>query len=214
MKRLFSRFAGDLCVWGLAAAAQGEVMPAYQSAFQIGSRSVNSMDITFTLPEFEVRQETAGGQIYHRISLSEAASLMQSGMPELPMISTTIAIPHQGGVSIEVLSAQHSILPQYNAYPLQQGNELESPKAFIKNQDFYSSTGTYPSQQIEYSDPMILRDFRIVQIQINPFSYNASTQELTAYTNTTQGELYQRPASMSFLHLCRRSQPLDKSILH
>ena len=183
MKRLFLVLLASLVCGLAAAAAIGEVMPAYQSAFQIGSRSVNSMDITFTLPEFEVRQETAGGQIYHRISLSEAASLMQSGMPELPMISTTIAIPHQGGVSIEVLGAQHSILPQYNAYPLQQGNELESPKAFIKNQDFYSSTGTYPSQQIEYSDPMILRDFRIVQIQINPFSYNASTQELTAYTN-------------------------------
>ncbi|HNQ44119.1 MAG TPA: C25 family peptidase propeptide domain-containing protein, partial [Candidatus Cloacimonadota bacterium] len=114
MKRLILVLLVSL-VCGLAsAAAIGEVMPAYQSAFHIGSKSAHTMDIDFTLPEFEILQESAGEQVYHRISLSEAASLMQSGMPELPMISTTIAIPHQGGVNIEVLSSQHSILPQYN----------------------------------------------------------------------------------------------------
>ena len=183
MKRSVCVFMAVLLV-ACAYGAASEIFPRVSnSAFQLGNRSSQGLEFSFTLPEFQILQETTDGQVYHRISLSEAASLMQSGMPELPTISTTIAIPHQGSVSVEVLSAQHSILPQYNAYPLQQGNELESPKAFIKNQDYYSSGGSYPAQQIEYSDPMIMRDFRIVQIQINPFSYNASTHELTAYTN-------------------------------
>ncbi|HNQ43235.1 MAG TPA: C25 family peptidase propeptide domain-containing protein, partial [Candidatus Cloacimonadota bacterium] len=173
------------CILAVTAfGATAETFPlSSNNAFQLGNRNSQMLEFSFTLPEFEVRQETAEGQIYHRISLSEAASLMQSGMPELPMISTTIAIPHQGCVSVEVLNSQYSIIPQYNAYPLQQGNELESPKAFVKNSDYYSNGGSYPAQQIEYSDPMIMRDFRIVQIQINPFSYNATTQELTAFTN-------------------------------
>ena len=183
MKRLALLLALSL-LCGLAVATSAEyALTSYKSAFDIQNQNSRQMDINFTLPEFTVSEETQGDQTYHRISLPGTGTLMQSGMPELPVITTSIAIPYQGGVTIEVLSSQHTILTEYNAYPLQQGQELESPKAFIKNSDYYSSGGSYPSAAVQYSDPMILRDFRIVTLQINPFSYNAATQELSIYNN-------------------------------
>ncbi|HQQ68211.1 MAG TPA: C25 family cysteine peptidase, partial [Candidatus Cloacimonadota bacterium] len=173
---------GLLC--GLAVATSAEyALTSYKTAFEVISQTSRQMELSFTLPEYEVLEEIQGNAVYHKINLPGAGTLMQSGMPDLPVITTTIAIPHQGGVNIEVLSSEQSYLSQFNAYPLQQGQELESPKAFIKNEAFYSSTENYPSAALEYSDPVILRDFRLVTIQINPFSYNASTQELTVHQN-------------------------------
>jgi hypothetical protein len=169
-------------IGGLAfAVGAGNALTSYKSAFEIQHQDQSRMDISFSLPAFEITEEYSNGQIFHRIDLPNASTLMQDGMPELPVLTTTIAIPHQGSVSIEVLSSQNSILTQYNAYPLQQGIELESPKAFVQNADYYNSGETFPTALIKHSDPMILRDFRIVTIQVNPFSYNPSTQELTMY---------------------------------
>ncbi|MDZ4182385.1 MAG: C25 family cysteine peptidase, partial [Candidatus Cloacimonadaceae bacterium] len=76
------------------------------------------------------------------------------------------------------LSSQQTNVAQFRAYPLQQGQELESPKAFVIKNSFYNGGGIYPEAAIEYSDPLVIRDFRIITIQINPFSYDAQNEEL------------------------------------
>jgi len=120
----------------------------------------------------------AAGQTYHRVMLGEAGSTMESGLPELPTLSMTLAIPRQGSVQVEALGHEQNLITQFNAYPLQQGQEYESPKSFVKNADYYASGSLYPQAAVEYSDPVILRDFRIINIQVNPFSYDPQTQEL------------------------------------
>lgn len=183
MKRLALLLILSL-LYGLAVAAGADfALTSYQSAFEIQSHNSRQMDVNFTLPEFEVSEEAMGDQIYHRIHIPGTGTLMQSGMPELPVITTSFAIPHQGGVNIEVLHSEQTVYTQFNAYPLQHGSELEAPKAFQINNSYYSSGGIYPSAAIEYSDPMILRDFRIVTVQINPFSYNPGTQELIVHNS-------------------------------
>ncbi|MDI3504561.1 MAG: hypothetical protein PWP64_1497, partial [Candidatus Cloacimonadota bacterium] len=175
-------FVSLIC--GLAFAAEiDHSLSSYKSAFEIRHQDQNRMEINFSLPHFDITEEYSNGQTFHKIDLPQSGSLMQAGMPELPVLTTSIAIPHHGGVNVEVLNSQHSILTQYNAYPLQQGDELESPKAFLQDMNYYTSGSVYPNTLVEHSDPMILRDFRIVTIQVNPFSYDAGTQELTIYDN-------------------------------
>ena len=175
---LVSSFCGLIFAAGVSSAPA-----SYRSAFEFQAQDQSGMDISFTLPSFEINKESSSGQTFHRITLPDAGTLMQNGMPELPVITTCIAIPHQGSVSIEVQNSQHSILSQYNAYPLQADNGLDSPKVFVQNTDFYSSGSSYPNSVVECSEPMILRDFRIVTIQVNPFSYDANLGELTVYDN-------------------------------
>jgi hypothetical protein len=167
---------------GLVFAAGVPTAPAsYKSAFELKAQEPSGMDIFFTLPSFEVGKEVSNGQTFHRIKLPDTGTLMQEGMPELPVITTTIAVPHRGSVFIEVQNAQQSILSQYNAYPLQADNKLGQPRAFAQNADYYRSGTIYPGSVVESSEPMILRDFRIVTIQVNPFAYNAELNELTVY---------------------------------
>ena len=171
-------------ICGLAfAAATDFSVASFKSAFEITSNTNNSMELEFSLPQYEITTQENNGQTFHRIVMPGAGTLMQSGMPELPVITTTIAIPHQGGVNIEVINSQQSVISNYHAYPLQQDMELENPKSFVQDTQYYGGGGEYPTAAIEYSDPKIIRDFRVITVQVNPFSYNAATQELTAHTN-------------------------------
>jgi len=153
------------------------------SAFSLRAKNNSSLQVNFTLPEYTIQEEANGGPVYRKIILPLSGTLMETGMPELPVVCTTIAIPHTGGVNIEVLSTQQTIIPDFLPYPVQQGNSLESPKGFIINNTYYSGGCNYPEMLIEYSEPSILRDFRIITIQINPFSYNAQSGELTVNHN-------------------------------
>ncbi|MDP3114242.1 MAG: C25 family cysteine peptidase [Candidatus Cloacimonadaceae bacterium] len=183
MKKLVVLLLLSVCVYVAFAAQTEHQFRTYNDAFSIGSRNVAYMDINFSLPEYEIVEENVGGAIYHRILLPDAGTLMESGMPELPTISINIAIPRRGGVSIEALASHQTNVSQFKAYPLQQGHELESPKAFVIKNSYYNSGGIYPEAAIEYSDPMIIRDFRIITVQINPFSYDAENQELVVREN-------------------------------
>ncbi len=141
------------------------------------------MRVNFTLPEFDIQTENSGNTDYSRIVLPNTGTLLEQGMPELPTISTSIAVPHRGKVSIEVVSSQQRVISGFLPYPVQQGASLDIPKNFLIDSDYYQNGGVYPEAAIEYSDPMILRDFRIVTVQINPFSYNAQTGELIVRDN-------------------------------
>ena len=170
---------------GLAFATdtEQEFLSSFNSSFNVLSSNQSRMEIDFQLPEFEVEEVITSNQIYHKIALPGAPSTLKSGFPELPYVTTSIAIPHKGRVNVEVLNAEYSTITSYNAYPVQQGDQFEAPKAFAINHDFYSSNMNYPEDIVQHTDPMILRDFRIITMQINPFSFNPETQELTVNTN-------------------------------
>ncbi|MBP7309919.1 MAG: T9SS type A sorting domain-containing protein [Candidatus Cloacimonetes bacterium] len=148
------------------------------TAFTISQRNAMSMNVRFDLPQYSIVEEHKGATNYQRIVIPQAGSLMQAGMPELPTLSTSIAIPAHGSVNIEVLSSQQDVRSGFLPYPVQQGNNLDEPKGFVIDNEYYNSGSLYPVAALEYSDPMILRDFRIVTVQINPFSYNPQTGEL------------------------------------
>ncbi|MDD4309462.1 MAG: C25 family cysteine peptidase, partial [Candidatus Cloacimonetes bacterium] len=153
------------------------------SAFTVGARNSRNMSVSFTLPEFTTTQEDAGTSSFSHIIMPNSGSLMERGKPELPTISTTIAVPHRGKVSVEVVSSGQRTISGFMPYPVQQGGDLESPKNFVIDSDYYNNGTNYPEAAIEYSDPMIIRDFRVLQVQINPFSFNAVTGELTIHEN-------------------------------
>lgn len=164
----------------LVFAEASEYVPTqYNQAFAITAKAADHMDITFTLPEFTLEEAIEGESVYQRVLMPDAGTTLDSGYPELPTISISLAIPRQGSFQIQALNTQQSLLPQFLPYPVQQGQELDSPKGFVLNTDYYTSGSSYPAAAIEYSDPAILRDFRIVTVQINPFSYNPLTQALT-----------------------------------
>ncbi|MBM4399410.1 MAG: gingipain R, partial [Candidatus Cloacimonetes bacterium] len=146
--------------------------------FRIETKSSNSMEIKFRVPEFEIEKELADGRVWDKIKISDSGYLLEIGKPELPIITTTVAIPNHGQVEVEIVNTRTRMIKHIIPYPSQDGTIDGTPKNLSVNQAFYRSSEIYPAEIVRYSDPQIFRDFRIVTIQCQPFAWNAQTQEL------------------------------------
>ncbi|MFO7659912.1 MAG: C25 family cysteine peptidase [Candidatus Cloacimonadaceae bacterium] len=146
--------------------------------FVISTKSAQSMEIQFKVPEFEIEKELESGKVWDRIKIKDAGYLDEIGLPELPILSTSIAVPNTGHIEIEIISTRTRMLNHVIPYPSQDGNIDGTPKAFRVNEAYYRSNEIYPQETISYSDPQILRDFRIITVQVQPFAYNPLTSEL------------------------------------
>jgi hypothetical protein len=163
----------QLCCISLWAVNEAIVKP-----FTIGSKSATSMDIRFEVPEYSIAKEVASGQVWDKISVAGSGYLMESGLPELPVLTTYVAIPNHGSVSLELVNAHTKVVQHIIPYPSQGGNADHNPKGISVNESFYRGSGLYPQEVVINSDPQILRDFRLIAIQIQPFAWNAETKEL------------------------------------
>jgi len=178
MKKHILLLFAALCV-AVVFAGVAEFEPTQASqAFKVTAKASNHTDIRFELPAWDIELVEAGGSSFQKIILPGAGNTLESGLPELPTLSMNLAIPRQGGVQLSVLGRQHSVVPEFMAYPVQQGLQEEYPKSFVINQDFYVAGVQYPSELVQHSDPMILRDFRIVNVVVNPFSWDPQTKTL------------------------------------
>lgn len=153
------------------------------ACFSRSSESHRGMELSFTLPTYNLSTESIGGKVYQHINLPGAGMLTEMGLPELPIVTTTLAIPARGEVSLEVLSCSEKTLINYLPYPAQLNSESETPKNLVINDVFYNAGGLYPESMVELSIPQILRDMRIITIQVNPFAFNAQTGELIVREN-------------------------------
>lgn len=160
-------------------ALNDNILPQANQAFQITTKATNYLDIQFTLPSYDIIEEEANGNIYQRIMMPEAGTTLESGLPELPTLSIMLAIPRQGSVQIETLNSQTEVIAQFLPYPVQEEQDSASPKSFVIDNAYYENGVPYPANLIQISDPVILRDFRLVGIQVNPFSYNPLNHTLT-----------------------------------
>ncbi|MDI3504651.1 MAG: hypothetical protein PWP64_1587, partial [Candidatus Cloacimonadota bacterium] len=173
MKRVLVILLVIMTLPALATTAQADLL----HSFQIQSRSANGMRISFELPEYTISQIEERGQTYQKIQLEGANSNAPTGMPELPFFSTTIAIPATGNVELNLTTRAQDVAANYHPYPAQD-MQAESGESFSKNAAFYNSTEIYPAKVAALSEPMILRDLRIITLQVNPFVYDAGRQEL------------------------------------
>ncbi|NLN85887.1 MAG: T9SS type A sorting domain-containing protein [Candidatus Cloacimonetes bacterium] len=178
MKRLIFLLSAALCVAAVFASVADLEPTQASQAFRVTAKASNHIDIRFELPAWDTEFVEAGGSSFQRIVLPGAGTTLDSGLPELPTLSMNLAIPRQGGVRLSVLGQEQSLVSEFLAYPVQQSLEGESPKHFAINQDFYTTGTQYPSELVQHSDPMILRDFRIVNVVVNPFSYNPQNKTL------------------------------------
>jgi hypothetical protein len=168
--------------------------------FQIQSSSTSELSLSFQISDFTISEIEEHGELYHKIESPLSTSSAQTGMPDLPFFSTTIAIPATGGIQANLAAVEQEILADYNPYPVQESMALDQTLGFSKNAAFYSGTNLYPSNDFSISEPMILRDLRIITIRVNPFIYDSGSKQLYIRQNmeidisfTTQPSINELP---------------------
>ena len=103
------------------------------------------------------------------------------GMPELPSYSTFYQLNPHLEYEFELIVHDSYFIENIKIYPHQGFNE--NSESFVVNNQFYSSSKSYPSNNIQISDRMHSRGIDIVSIEVIPFNFFPGTNTLEVFTN-------------------------------
>ncbi len=112
------------------------------------------------------------------------------GAPALPFYTTYIAVPPAADVRVSVSETNVSTQSVEQVRPVAQVDPNaqvdftqvrsleEVGLVYLPNADIYEADARYPAQSFIVSEPMYLRDLRVVQVSLFPVRYNPVTNEL------------------------------------
>ncbi|MEN6444569.1 MAG: C25 family cysteine peptidase [Candidatus Cloacimonas sp.] len=141
----------------------------------------NSTQIKLQLQVPELQIDNLGNSGYKILSMQGASSTAETGYPELPMFSAWVAIPPKGDIEVKVTAGE--MISRKGIKPKPVFADKEQETALEHNRTAYKSSSLYPQSNYSYSQPQILRDFRVVQISLNPIQYIAANEEIKICKN-------------------------------
>ena len=149
------------------------------------SSDIETSNLQFTLDGFFLNTVLINGEEYNTVKLLEGASLLEQGYPDLQKITSSIIIPDDKNMSLEIISSNYVEYQNIEIAP-SKGNisRMVNPESLpYEFSDIYDLDSFYPQGIATLNDPYILRDYRGQVVQFNPIQYNAFTKVLRVYTN-------------------------------
>lgn len=161
------------------------LLNAVNSSFEIISYGDDFTEIRFTLQEYELIPIEIDGVKYYRLFHPDAGFIAEEGFPELLTFSAMLSIPSTGSVMAgQPFDIKYETEKGLNIFPSQGLNlEIDEGKGLIKDEQFYEKDKIFGGELVQISSPAIMRDERLINITINPFSYNPARQELSRVTS-------------------------------
>ena len=156
----------------------------FTTPFSLISSGANYTEVEFELDDYEMITNNVNDVEYQRIFHPSADPIVEEGLPELPIFSFSLAIPNKGQVSLQQVNVvDKKMINNIKIFP-SQGPDLEISETdgFIINEGFYKKNTVYPSSLTLMGQPLIMRDYRYININVLPFRYNPAREELTINT--------------------------------
>lgn len=157
------------------------------SAFTMNAQTlevVNStrsnLELTLSIDEFNLQNDSRNDLEGQIIVLNGIFLPNQPGMPNLPVVSRYVAIPHGTNVSINVTNQITETIHNVDLMPapeLPLDND-NSPMRYYKDETVYSTNALFPANPIYASESTKIRDIDIVILSVTPFQYNPVTKDL------------------------------------
>ena len=158
------------------------IEPENDYSFHIISADNQKVELEFSLAGFNLENIRLEEKDFIKLILRRAGDLGGTGLPELPALSRTIAMPNQGGARLEVNEVEYWEADEIMLAPLQPPkleNGQDDP-AFVWDQDYYLKDEFYPEQRVRIGKPVIMRDLRLLPIDFFLVSYNPVTRTIRA----------------------------------
>lgn len=130
------------------------------------------------------------------------------GTPDLPVIRRMVQIPATGGIDLEIVSAETSVLGNYSVLPTQPFQERSGFQPPLRvNEEVYGASEYYPSSPVTLHRISILREIRVAWVCFNPVQVNPVTGNTIVTTSVTvrlvnngtpgENELYRASAGIT-----------------
>ncbi len=189
MKRTILIVFALVCFAGLRATNWASIKSATPGAVnvQLVSSDIESTTVLFSFDGFSTSDITTNGTIFKSISLGGGAQLLRAGCPDVLKLTSSIIIPDDAEMKLEVISSSYIDYPNYNIIP-SKGNLTRDidpasiPYTFGKE---YTNNTFFPGKLAELQQPYIIRDYRGQTVTTYPFQYNPVTKVLRVYYNMT-----------------------------
>jgi len=138
--------------------------------FSVSRSSGQQIKLHFQLPDYKLEKVDVNGETLTKVKVDENPYLFFDETETLPVFSTMLAIPYSGGATLGTLDVD-----QQNSIRLKADFDAELVKE--RSSGRYSGS-LYPLQSVEMSEPQIVRDFRVVSINVYPFQYDQDSGKL------------------------------------
>lgn len=165
----------SLIIISLLAGSLAAIIPN-NGVFTLQSKSNSDIEIHFVLPDFQQESINQDGQVRTKITIEGAGYTSEQGEAELPIFSTMVAIADHGDFQLLPLQMDSKILKDVHPALYYDDEQLLTKNLFEING---LNTSAHPA--IKMSSPQIMRDFRVLIIQINPFQYDENSSTLRVY---------------------------------
>ncbi|MDD5087410.1 MAG: C25 family cysteine peptidase [bacterium] len=224
-----------LCAWMLSFPAWGLAVEAEQLPLGLIDYSQSNSHLTVTrgtpevtsialeVPEIVAEQQWIDYKSYTAFGIPGEPLLFSDGEPTVPHVTRYYRIPNLGGVDLVVTAAEFELLEGVDVLPY-----MSEPGAFDQldlKESVYSADAWFPADVAQMSDPMIMRDFRLVTVSLFPVQVNPVTRQVRLYhnlqvdivANGQPGEnelIWNHPISRTFAPIYRSLIPnLDENAL-
>ncbi|MGB7605103.1 MAG: C25 family cysteine peptidase, partial [Lutisporaceae bacterium] len=143
--------------------------------------------IRFDVNNFSKDLVKIDNEEYYTISCNDTGVAFDQGMPELPRISRSIAIPSNSTAKINVLSSEYTDYKNTPVNPskgsiTRDKDPKDIPYTF---NDIYKKNDYYPSQLVSLSDTFIMREMTGTTVTVNAFQYKPASKTLRVYDSVT-----------------------------
>jgi hypothetical protein len=121
------------------------------------------------------------------IHAEEATPILKQGAPDLPKYTTSVIIPDQADMQVEVISSQYTDYIGIDVAP-SKGNftrDISPSSVPYVYGEVYNQNAFYPNKLADLRSPHIIRDYRGQTVVLYPFQYNPVTRVLRVYTQMT-----------------------------
>lgn len=133
------------------------------------------------LSGIEFSSAVLDGKRWDRVEIPGGGFEQEIGKPEVPHITRLFAIPADVGVRVEVAVLSERVLKNVELMPAQGIAPDEGEDAGrVRHYDAscFGANRFYPEMRAVLGEPAILRDLRVIPVQVNPVQYNPVTTEL------------------------------------
>jgi len=153
--------------------------------FQFVSGDEYESEISFTIGDVVSKAVTTPNGTQYTISTLNGTPILEAGYPDLPKITSSIIVPDNDNMQVQVLEAVYTDYTNIDVAP-SKGTLVRTvdPASVPFNYgDIYNNDVFYPFDLAHLGHPYIFRDYRAQTVTVNPVQYNAVTKTLRVYTH-------------------------------
>lgn len=143
-----------------------------------------ALEVDFTFPGVHIETIFKDDNIFHLVQLEGEGFSGTLGAPELPIVTRLFSVPEKSNIILKKVEPIYRTYYGINPYPHQE-YEYNSPMnsdSWAIEARYYQQGEIFPEKWVTLGQPAVLRDYRVVPVNISPVRVDASNNEIQVLT--------------------------------